>query len=47
MKRLLYDSNFIETPQTVKERNLDVQIYKVLNNDVLGKVVEVATEKVK
>ena len=48
MKRLLNDSNFIETSHTVKERNLDVQIYKVSKTeDILNKVVEVSMDKIK
>lgn len=43
MRKLLHESNFIETPQSKKERNLNVDVFRVSDSEsILQKVVEVA-----
>lgn len=48
MKRLLTESNFIETPQASKARRLKVDVFGSINKDKIAeKVVEIAKEKAK
>ena len=48
MKMLLKDSNFIETPQSTKERQLKVDVFGSIAKDkIMDKVVEIASEKAK
>ena len=48
MKMLLKDSNFIETPQPTKERQLKVDVFGSIAKDkIMDKVVEIASEKAK